>query len=201
MVVLTFEALRQVNVLRCVNSFHHPLRSWSLDDWITAVGGELGEAMNLVKKLNRERDGIVGNSVGYSELVTMLADEIADAVIYLDLTAASETLEFGSHDFDALRAFDRNWMKPKSASDICRKALIAIGAMGLQAEKLAGSGRAFTPFASAPLEKLKAAAFDLLLRLDDLAEFYDIDLGMAVTAKFNATSKKLGFVEKLWEVA
>jgi NTP pyrophosphatase (non-canonical NTP hydrolase) len=54
---------------------------------MTAVAGEVGEAANIVKKLNRVRDGIPGNKETEAELRAGLADEIADAVIYLDLLA------------------------------------------------------------------------------------------------------------------
>lgn len=67
--------------------FNHSLSSWSLSDWMTATLGELGEAANIVKKLNRVRDGIRGNVESEAELRKNLADEIADAAIYLDLMA------------------------------------------------------------------------------------------------------------------
>lgn len=41
--------------------FNHKLTDWSLSDWMTALMGELGEAANVAKKLNRIRDGIPGN--------------------------------------------------------------------------------------------------------------------------------------------
>ena len=69
------------------DGFNHALEDWSLSDWMTAVTGELGEAANIVKKLNRARDGIPGNAETYDELRDMLADEIADTFIYLDLMA------------------------------------------------------------------------------------------------------------------
>jgi NTP pyrophosphatase (non-canonical NTP hydrolase) len=56
---------------------------------MTAVAGEVGEAANIVKKLNRVRDGIPGNAETPEQLRSMLADEIADAAIYLDLLAQS----------------------------------------------------------------------------------------------------------------
>ena len=52
------------------------------------MGGEAGEALNVVKKLNRERDGLTGNTIHGSELKAALANEIADTLIYLDLLAA-----------------------------------------------------------------------------------------------------------------
>ena len=75
------------NRQRCESpsGFNHSLESWTLSDWVTATVGEIGEAANIVKKLNRVRDGIPGNSVTAEELRDALADELADTAIYLDL--------------------------------------------------------------------------------------------------------------------
>jgi NTP pyrophosphatase (non-canonical NTP hydrolase) len=85
---LTFS---QRNRQRCEapNGFNHPLESWSLSDWLTATAGELGEAANVIKKLNRIRDGVTGNSSSETaqQLRQDLADELADTYIYLDLLA------------------------------------------------------------------------------------------------------------------
>lgn len=57
---LTLAELRQANLAR--NDRWHPgqgVGGWSLSDWFTAAMGELGEAANVAKKLNRERDGAV----------------------------------------------------------------------------------------------------------------------------------------------
>lgn len=67
------------------NGFNHALDSWSLSDWMTATVGELGEAANVIKKLNRVRDGVPGNRETESELREMLGNELADTMIYLDL--------------------------------------------------------------------------------------------------------------------
>lgn len=77
------------NRRRCESAmgFNHPLNSWSLSDWMTATAGEIGEAANVIKKLNRYRDGVPGNKESESDLRQRLADEIADSVIYLDLLA------------------------------------------------------------------------------------------------------------------
>ena len=81
-----------INLDRCEasNGFNHKLDSWSLSDWMTATTGELGEAANIAKKLNRVRDGIPGNSETPEELRQKLADELADVFIYLDLMAQSQ---------------------------------------------------------------------------------------------------------------
>ena len=61
-----------------------------MSEWFTATMGELGEAANVAKKLNRVRDGIPGNSESPDELQAKLAEELADTFIYLDLIAQSQ---------------------------------------------------------------------------------------------------------------
>lgn len=85
-----------INKRRCEapDGFNHTLGSWSLSDWFTATMGELGEAANIAKKLNRVRDGIPGNGdLSESDLRQMLADEIADTYIYLDLLAQAAGID------------------------------------------------------------------------------------------------------------
>jgi NTP pyrophosphatase (non-canonical NTP hydrolase) len=77
------------NRKRCESpkGFNHNLNDWSLSDWMTATMGELGEAANVVKKLNRDRDGVPGNKESQEELEEQLSLELADTFIYLDLLA------------------------------------------------------------------------------------------------------------------
>lgn len=87
-----FHDFSVLNRRRCESSkgFQHQLSDWSLSDWMTATFGELGEAANIAKKLNRMRDGIPGNVETLEELKDKLAEEIADTFIYLDLLAQSQ---------------------------------------------------------------------------------------------------------------
>lgn len=91
-VAMKFCDFSRINRRRCESpsGFNHALKSWSLSDWMTATMGELGEAANVAKKLNRVRDGIPGNNQSEDELRAALRDEVADAFIYLDLLAQSE---------------------------------------------------------------------------------------------------------------
>lgn len=84
---LTFRQFSAFNRARCEapKGFNHALSSWSASDWMTATLGELGEAANLVKKLNRIRDGIPGNKETETELRQKLQRELVDVFIYLDL--------------------------------------------------------------------------------------------------------------------
>jgi NTP pyrophosphatase (non-canonical NTP hydrolase) len=93
---ISMRAFSARNLARCTapDGFNHPIDGWSLSDWMTATLGELGEAANVVKKLNRYRDGIPGNKESEDELRQMLADELADAFIYLDLMAIAAGIDF-----------------------------------------------------------------------------------------------------------
>lgn len=69
------------------NGFNHQLSDWNLSDWGVAVAGEAGEMCNVIKKLNRYRDGISGNTKSREELMEDLKREIGDVAVYLDLLA------------------------------------------------------------------------------------------------------------------
>lgn len=68
---------------------------WDKDDRITLsyrgneMAGEVGEACNIIKKLDRERMGIRGSRA----TVAQLAEELADVVICADLIAMHEGID------------------------------------------------------------------------------------------------------------
>lgn len=82
---LTFDQLREANVARCEEVFH-PLADWSPMDWLGCVTGELGEAAGLLKRQRR----------GEPVAASVLGDELADTVIYLDLLAARLGIDLGA---------------------------------------------------------------------------------------------------------
>lgn len=86
---MTFGEFSQANRARCESpqGFAHPLGGWSTSDWMTALVGEVGEAANVVKKLNRYRDGVPGNKLSEPELRDQLRKELGDVFVYLDLMA------------------------------------------------------------------------------------------------------------------
>ena len=88
---MTFGQFTEANRERCESpqGFNHPLSGWSASDWMTALVGEVGEAANIVKKLNRVRDSVPGNKVSADELRAMLRKELGDVFVYLDLMAQS----------------------------------------------------------------------------------------------------------------
>jgi len=91
---LTFYEFSRVNRQRCESKegFSHQLDSWSTSDWFTALFGELGEAANVAKKLNRIRDSVGLNAnkgATAKALQVKLRQELGDGFVYLDLLAQS----------------------------------------------------------------------------------------------------------------
>jgi len=95
---LSFNELRRTNLARCVEGFKHPVESWRLSQWTNAMAGECGEACNLTKKIDHLLDALRGNKPDDRSIHTLseqLADEVADVVIYADLTLARLGVSLG----------------------------------------------------------------------------------------------------------
>jgi NTP pyrophosphatase (non-canonical NTP hydrolase) len=90
---LGFDDLALANRNRCGASFH-PLVDWSPTDWATAAAGELGEALNKIKKARRT------DYRNLAEERTEIGYELADAVIYIDLLCSRLDIDLG----EAVRA-------------------------------------------------------------------------------------------------
>lgn len=193
---LTFPQLRAANLARNSREGWMALTDWSLDDWLTPLGGEVGEALNVVKKLNRERDGLVGNRETHAQLLDMLADELADAVTYADLLAARADVTIDDRSFDSFRHATKAALAYRTgAHTTARTATNLIRLMGTLAgvvmDTTDGQRSKVTP---------AFAIGGVVRELDILALHFDIDLGVSVARKFNAVSEKHGFLQRL-EVA
>jgi NTP pyrophosphatase (non-canonical NTP hydrolase) len=68
------QELRKANLERC-SAFGHTVDEKALTFWSTALGGECGELLNFIKKLDR------GDEINFQDI----CDECADVIIYLDL--------------------------------------------------------------------------------------------------------------------
>lgn len=85
---LDLDLLREVSARRR-DRWHTPdTEPWTGADWGNAMGGECGEAQNVVKKLRRieTRTGSAGDPPR-EVLIEMLGDELADTIAYADLLA------------------------------------------------------------------------------------------------------------------
>ncbi len=183
---LTFRHLREQNLSRCRRWQPAGAREWVHDDWLLALGGEVGEALNIVKKLNRAADGHAGNTTTAAELIVALGAELADVVIYLDICLGSEEpeellgarLSYAADDFALMRQRMQLHRRPNTASRLGNRLFACAG------DRLYGGGG-------------RSWANGVLSISDELAEHFGIDLGAAVVTKFNATSERFGFPERL----
>lgn len=103
---LTFNVLREANKQRLPqfkNKNGEPAHAkpdgsdWKLSAWSNATLGELGEAANLVKKIER-------GDLTLDDARDLLADELADVVTYLDIYAAQAGIDLGAA---TIRKFNR----------------------------------------------------------------------------------------------
>lgn len=96
----SLELLRIQNVRRLAR-WHSDSDSWTGADWSNAMAGEAGEACNVVKKIRRHETnlGTSYNTPPLDVLMSKLAAELADTVIYADLLAHYYGIELG----DAIR--------------------------------------------------------------------------------------------------
>lgn len=94
---LTFQALRNANTSRLIlfkNSKGKKAHSkadgsdWSDAQWLQALVGEVGEYANLRKKVDR-------GDFTMKEALPMLANELADVQIYLDILAFRLGIDLG----------------------------------------------------------------------------------------------------------
>jgi len=103
---LTFNTLRGGNTARLpefrnnLGETAHALKDgsdWSLNDWMVAVTGELGEAANVLKKVRR-------GDLTLEEARPMLRQEFADVVIYLDLLSQRAGVDLGEAVIETFNA-------------------------------------------------------------------------------------------------
>jgi NTP pyrophosphatase (non-canonical NTP hydrolase) len=89
---LTLAEISAINAQRC-EKWHGEADPWTSADWGNAVAGEVGEMCNVIKKLRRIETGVIGvKDPPKGELLNMLADEVADVYLYLDLLATHHNI-------------------------------------------------------------------------------------------------------------
>ncbi len=85
---LTFNTLRAANVQRRSEVPRFRNKDWKLSGWTNAILGELGEAANIIKKVER-------GDFPLAVVRQKLADELADVQCYLDILAAEADIDLG----------------------------------------------------------------------------------------------------------
>lgn len=95
----TFNELRLLNTKRA-ERWHGPhSEPWTGADWSNAMCGEAGETANAVKKMRRLETHVHSNNPAQPTDVQiardMIAKEIGDTLLYLDLLAAHYEIDLG----------------------------------------------------------------------------------------------------------
>lgn len=85
---LTFDEFRRRNLERKARWHEGSTREWVGPDWGNELAGETGEACNIIKKMQRNDDGIFqAGQPTYAEMRMNLKKEIGDVVICAELIA------------------------------------------------------------------------------------------------------------------
>lgn len=165
-----YSTLRQANEAR--------QREWDKAGGIDAayraneLAGEMGEACNVIKKLERERLGIRGSR----ETTSHLAEELSDVVICVDLIAMQQNVAL-----DMSSGFPVGFRSASAAG----------------AELAKQVGRLCDSVLCETRSTFELRCLLVVRTAYGIAALYDIDLDVAVAAKFNATSEKVGLATRL----
>lgn len=156
--------------LRAANE--HRQREWDghakNDDWrMNELMGETGEVCNVLKKLHRERAGVPGSRADKE----MLADEIADIVICLDLFLMTKGI---GPSTPVMR-----FVEGDTLTQVGRKLFDSVARLNTVAHFDENND-------------IWQVANDVHSRCLTLAATEGIDLTMAVAKKFNETTRKMG---------
>ncbi len=93
---LTFNELRKAHEARIPEyrnakgelTFKNGIDAWLLSQWMNALTGEVGEAANLIKKVDR-------GDFSFDEVKDEIGKELADIMGYLDLVALRAGIDLG----------------------------------------------------------------------------------------------------------
>jgi hypothetical protein len=145
--------------------------------------------------MQRDRLKMRGNAEAWDQLLIMLGDELADVVIYLDVLAShfrterlAQASPFVIRDFERLRECTFNDHAFASPS------LHNLSSAGRQLMRAGGRLADLAPVSN---QEFAHQCDWVLSAVDAVAWNAGVDLGEAVIRKFNATSEKLGFPERL----
>lgn len=161
----TFDALRDANAAR--QEQWDPSNKIDADWRMNELAGEVGEVCNVLKKLHRDRLGLPGSRATRDDL----ADELADVIICLDLTLMT------GH-YDTAKELDAAGIlySPTHAGHML----------------FSHVARLFTVLAFNDPREIAEAANRVYSYVRRIAAAEGVDLGLAVSNKFNFTTRKVG---------
>lgn len=173
--------LRNANIARTKEWSQGAAKPFTLMFWANELGGEVGEACNVLKKLDREHTYKVRGSY---DNVDHLAEEFGDIIICCDLLALHSNIDLAqwSEKFNALEKHDYS---------MYGASLLSI------AGQICGVAVNFDSHINNKqlTEHVNTLVFATKLYADRLG----IDLVRSTTTKFNLTSYKLGLQTVIYQ--
>jgi NTP pyrophosphatase (non-canonical NTP hydrolase) len=151
--------------------------------FVLELAGESGELANIMKKIERERLGWQGSRATEEQL----ADELADVVICARNLFIVFSGTASAHEDDSEQSL--------TESELTMSAQWAMFRIGYEVGKICEHTYLAKPGTMDILVRMRCLDIELLAK--HLASKKGIDLDRAVAKKFNATSLKLGFRERM----
>lgn len=194
---LDLNPLRAANETRVTRWHPGGVTDWSLSDWANAMHGESGEVTNAIKKWRRVEDDIANQADAEERLLNSrekaraaIGAELADTIIYLDLLALRAGLTISSAAVDHFTGMEpliarRGAWLGACAGRVCDTVVMI--------ELLAEAGITMTP----PWAQLQRQIDETVMCCAAIARALGIELARAIADKFNATSERYGFPERL----
>ena len=166
-------ALHKANIARGIE-WEGSNEKCDLAFWGVELAGEVGEACNIIKKIERERLGMRGSRATVQDLT----DELADIIICVDLIAChiNMTLDPGKLPFLSIKGSSLSMLGNEMA---------------------AAAGMVNHLIATKNPTTLVSMLCILVHRAAAIANSQKIDLDAAVRNKFNATSEKYNLTTRM----
>ena len=188
------EHVYDTSIKRCLEGYNQEIEDWSNQQWFNALGGEIGEFTNVVKKINRHVNGYAGNDEGSGMALytDMLKKEAADIYLYLVLCQAS-MLTTGGAIFTNKSSINLDVLSGDGIYDDMPHNLFSLEQQASELQILNGK------ILELILNGLHLRHADLIwqniqgitISLLKIASISRFDIKEASIAKFNATSAKI----------
>lgn len=192
-------ALRAANVARLPNFKDRTGRpchreadglDWTLSQWASAVVGELGEAANLIKKIER-------GDMSLDAARDDLGAELADVQTYLDIFAFRLSIDLDTAQQNAVHRGDM-----LMAATVERHSKLPLSHVAAVLAYRVGEAAGHVAAAELQLVALNPdiaarAVGRAQVTLECLAYRAGIDLEAATRAKWNAVSERIGYAGRL----
>lgn len=205
--MLSFKTLRAANLARIpkfrngAGNLSHTKpdgSDWSITQWLQATIGEVGELANIHKKLQRGDFHGKGPEGPTAMAIPLLARELADVMIYLDILMLQVGCSFdtnpgmaGEQSFDdCLKTLERSKVELKALGLTAEEAVVGLAFSIAQLGEIHTANHVYR-IVAAPAFANTAFSNCLAVALY-LADVWGLNLGDVIASTFNRTSRRIG---------